>query len=54
MDRQELCNDQWAIIEPFVLGAPLKKGQTSQCLGRSHGEFGTKRHAVSEDLELSL
>ncbi len=25
MDRQELRDDQWAIIEPFVPGAPLKK-----------------------------
>ncbi len=36
-------------------GAPLKKeGQTSQCLGFYRGGFGTKRHAVSKDLGLSL
>ena len=32
----------------------LKRGQTSQCLGRSCGGLGTKRHAVSEGLGLSL
>ncbi len=54
MDRQELRNGQWAIIKPFVPDAPLKKSQTTQCLGRYRGGFGTKRHAVSEDFGLPL